>query len=86
MSFITKDYVFLYFKISFFKIFQKVAVYFHSLNKLTQALKGKNLKKKLKTLYVSFEIFLDFYGALWRTDSFEKTLILGKIEGGRRKG
>ena len=24
--------------------------------------------------------------ALWRTDSFEKTLMLGKIEGGRRRG
>ena len=23
---------------------------------------------------------------MWRTDSFEKTLMLGKIEGGRRRG
>ena len=23
---------------------------------------------------------------MWRTDSFEKTLMLGKIEGGKRKG
>ena len=30
---------------------------------------------------------LQYFGHLmWRTDSFEKTLILGKIEGGRRKG
>ena len=30
---------------------------------------------------------LQFYGHLiWRTDSFEKTLILGKIEGERRRG
>ena len=30
---------------------------------------------------------LQFFGYLmWRTDSFEKTLMLGKIEGGRRRG
>ena len=29
---------------------------------------------------------LQYFGYLMRTDSFEKTLILGKIEGGRRKG
>ena len=29
---------------------------------------------------------LQYFGSLmWRTDSFEKTLMLGKIEGGRRK-
>ena len=30
---------------------------------------------------------LQYFGQLmWRTDSFEKTLMLGKIEGGRRRG
>ena len=30
---------------------------------------------------------LQYFGHLmWRTDSFQKTLLLGKIEGGRRKG
>ena len=30
---------------------------------------------------------LQYFGHLmWRTDSFEKTLILGKIEGGKRRG
>ena len=30
---------------------------------------------------------LQYFGHLmWRTDSFEKTLVLGKIEGGRRRG
>ena len=29
---------------------------------------------------------LQFLGHLMRTDSFEKTLMLGKIEGGRRRG
>ena len=29
---------------------------------------------------------LQYFGHLMRTDSFEKTLMLGKIEGGRRKG
>ena len=40
------------------------------------SLEGLILKLKLK-----------YFGHLmWRTDSFEKTLMLGKIEGGRRKG
>ena len=29
---------------------------------------------------------LQYFGYLWRTDSLEKTLMLGKIEGGRRRG
>ena len=30
---------------------------------------------------------LQYFGhMMWRTDSFEKTLMLGKIEGGRRRG
>ena len=29
---------------------------------------------------------LQYFGHLMRTDLFEKTLILGKIEGGRRRG
>ena len=29
---------------------------------------------------------LCFCHLMWRTDSFEKTLMLGKIEGGRRRG
>ena len=29
---------------------------------------------------------LQYFGHLQRTDSFEKTLTLGKIEGGRRRG
>ena len=38
----------------------------------------KGLMLKLKLLY--------FGHLIWRTDSFEKTLMLGKIEGGRRRG
>ena len=38
----------------------------------------EGLMLKLKLQYFSHVI--------WRTDSFEKTLILGKIEGGRRRG
>ena len=30
--------------------------------------------------------FQYFGHLMWRTDSFEKTLMLGKIEGGRRRG
>ena len=29
---------------------------------------------------------LQYFGLLRRTDSFEKTLMLGKIDGGRRRG
>ena len=29
---------------------------------------------------------LQYFGHLMQTDSFEKTLMLGKIEGGRRRG
>ena len=33
------------------------------------------------------EVKLQYFGPLiWRTDSFEKTLMLGKFEGGRRRG
>ena len=40
------------------------------------SLEGLMLKRKLQ-----------YFGHLmWRTDSFEKTLMLGKIEGGRRRG
>ena len=34
-----------------------------------------------------FKLKLQYFGHLiWRTDSLEKTLLLGKIEGGRRRG
>ena len=38
----------------------------------------EGLMLKLKLQY--------FFLLMWRTDSFEKTLMLGKIEGGRRRG
>ena len=40
------------------------------------SLEGLMLKLKLRS----------FDHLMWRTDSFEKTLMLGKIEGGRRRG
>ena len=40
------------------------------------SLEGLLLKLKLQS----------FGHLMWRTDSFEKTLMLGKIEGGRRRG
>ena len=40
------------------------------------SLEGLMLKLKLQS----------FGHLMWRTDSFEKTLILGRIEGGRRRG
>ena len=39
------------------------------------SLKGLMLKLKLQ-----------YFGLIWRADSFEKTLMLGNIEGGRRRG
>ena len=42
---------------------------------LEYSLKGPMLKLKLQ-----------YFGHLMRTDSLEKTLMLGKIEGGRRRG
>ena len=48
------------------------------LKKITRDCSLEGLMLKLK---------LQFFGHLmWRTDSFEKTLILGKIEGGRTRG
>ena len=32
------------------------------------------------------KLMLQYFGHLMRTDSLEKTLMLGKIEGGRRRG
>ena len=43
---------------------------------LEYSLEGLTLKVKLQS----------FGYLMWRTDSFEKTLMLGKIEGGRRRG
>ena len=42
------------------------------------SLEGLMLKLKLQ--------YLEFVHLMWRTDSFEKTLMLGKIEGGKRRG
>ena len=42
------------------------------------SLEGLMLKLKLKLQY--------FGHLMWRTDSFEKTLMLGKIESGKRRG
>ena len=37
--------------------------------------------------WLMLKLKLQYFGHLmWRTDSFEKTLMLGKIEGGRRRG
>ena len=47
-------------------------------HKGNQSLEGLMLKLKLKLQY--------FGHLLWRTDSLEKTLMLGKIEGRGRKG
>ena len=40
----------------------------------------------IEVLEINFNISLRFGHLMRRSDSFEKTLILGKIEGGRRRG
>ena len=67
---------------SFFKISLRLILFGHldTISKyesrLLFALEGLMLKLKLQ-----------YFGHLmWRTDSFEKTLMLGKIEGSRRRG
>ena len=48
-------------------------------------LKGNQLKYSLEGLMLKLK--LQYFGHLMpRTDSLEKTLMVGKIEGGRRKG
>ena len=48
-------------------------------------LKEMSLEYSLEGLMLKLK--LQYFGHLmWRTDSFEKTLMLGKIEGGRKRG
>ena len=49
-----------------------------SLNEISSECSLEGLMLKLKFQYFGY--------LMWRTDSFEKTLMLGKIEGGRRRG
>ena len=46
---------------------------------------NQSIPKEIKGLMLKLK--LQYFGHLmWRADSFEKTLMLGKIEGGRRSG
>ena len=52
---------------------------------------NKSILKEISPEYplegLMLKLKLQYFGHLmWRTDSFEKTLMLGKIEGGRRRG
>ena len=47
-------------------------------------LKEINPESSLEGLMLKLK--LQYFGHLVQTDSFEKTLMLGKIEGGRRRG
>ena len=58
---------------------------------LESPLDCKEILTEIKTEYslevLMLKLKLQYFGHLmWRTDSFEKTLILGKIEGRRRRG
>ena len=48
-------------------------------------LKGISLEYSLEGLMLKLKLH-SFGQLMWRTDSFEKTMMLGKIEGGRRRG
>ena len=47
----------------------------------------KEINHEFSSEGLMLKLKLQYFGHLmWRTDSFEKTLMLGKIEGGRRRG
>ena len=55
--------------------------------KKIQLVYPKEMSSEYSLERMMLKLKLQYFGHLmWRTDSFEKTLILGKIEGGRRKG
>ena len=46
-----------------------------------------NPKRSQPSVFIGRKLKLQYFGNLmWQTDSLEKTLMLGKIEGGRRTG
>ena len=49
-------------------------------------LKEVSPEYSLEELMLKLKLQTPFGHLMWRTDSFEKTLMLGKIEGGRRRG
>jgi len=47
----------------------------------------KEISPEYSLKVLMLKLKLQYFGhVMWRTDSFEKTLMLGKIEGGRRRG
>ena len=52
-----------------------------------QPINPKGISPEFSLEGLMLKLKLQYFGHLmWRTDLFEKTLILGKIEGGRRRG
>ena len=51
---------------------------------------NQSILKKISPEYslkgLMLKLKLQYFGHMMRTDSLEKTLMLGKIEGGRRRG
>ena len=57
----------------------------------TASISSQSILKEINPEYslegLMLKLKFQYFGNLvWRTDSFEKTLMLGKIEGGRRRG
>ena len=57
----------------------------------TEQISNQSILKEISPEYslegLMMKLKLQYFGYLmWRTDSFEKTLMLGKIEGGRKRG
>ena len=46
----------------------------------------KEISPEYSSEALMLKLKLQYFGHLIRTDSFEKTLMLGKIEGGRKRG
>ena len=56
-------------------------------NKEIQPVHSKEISPEYSLEGLMLKLKLQYFGHLmWRTDSFEKTLMLGKIEGGRKRG
>ena len=59
----------------------------HLVCKEIQPVNPKEISPEYSLERLMLKLKLQYFGHLmWRTDSFEKTLMLGKIESGRRRG
>ena len=55
-------------------------------SKEIQPVSPKEINPEYSLEGLMLKLKLQYFGHLMRSDSFEKTLMLGRIEGGRRRG